>query len=489
MTVQLRESDVLPPMREDLVVVGTPHPTTGDLISVQDPVSKRVVRFRGFELSLARLLDGKRTARQVLDAARGLGIPLTLPGLQNFTAKLNAIGFLAKSEAPEPTTRSTWKPRPLWSPEVREQFRAALRDAREDRLDQARGYLEQVLRADPKVTDAKELIGWIDARKQTIAGLVANAAAAVAPEADEPLTIIDNSLPARLPPVPPPPAQPPKSVDILGAPSEAQPMKSFGEVFADADQGWYSDAAAIEDSVRPRSSKSGSRRVVGVALVGATAAALLVPLPRTVTAGFTLAAEDDVAVTAPQAGTIAVLKVSEGKWVEVDDELLQLTDTDRANRLSELDKQIADLEEKAASAPKDKKKKKGEDPQRALRLAKIERNGLSQKKGAVPVNTVASGFVRGLAVKAGDVVAADAALCHVVASKQLVAKIEAPYGTTIANGQHATLKIGGRSVEVTLENASRNTAEATVENADGALPVGSRGEARIAIGARSFLSL
>jgi biotin carboxyl carrier protein len=464
MTVQLKPTDVLPPMREDLVVGGAAHPTTGDLVSVQDPRSQRVVRFRGFELSLARLLDGRRTATEVIDAARGLGIPLTLPGLQNFSAKLNSIGFLAVPGAAAAQHKTTWKPRPLWSPEVREQFRAALKDAREDRLDQARNYLEQVLKADPTVKDASELLAWIDKRKQQLA-------------------------PAAAPPQP-------KPVEVLKAPEEPAPLKSFGDIFADADQGWYADATKAEESIAPKP-RRGGRKVLMMALVGVAAAALLAPIPRTVTTRFTLTPEDDVPVTAPQQASVSAVKVKEGDWVEADAPLFALTSADYAKRIAELDEQIAEFEKKVAPVKRPKKKVKGrgvapdpdEEVQKTLRKARNERIGLMQKGDEVTVNALISGFVQGLSVKAGDIVAADGPLCRLVASKHLIAKVEVPFGSPIASGQHATLMLSGKKIEVTLENATKTQAEATVDNAEGALQVGGRGEARVSIGAKSFLQL
>jgi hypothetical protein len=499
MTVQLSPNDVLPPMREDLVVVGTPHPTTGDLISVQDPVSKKTVRFRGFELSLARLLDGKRTAVDVMHAARGLGMPISLASLQNFAARLDSIGFLAKPGTASPNHKTTWKPRPLWSPDVREQFRSALKDAREDRLDQARGYLDQVLKADPTVTDALELVAWIDKRKATIAAEQRQSAKAALPAEWSPVPPLPTPLPVGdepltpLAPAPEPQQAAGQPADILKAPDdEPLPTKSFGEVFGDADQGWYANAAALEESLAPEPRKSrAGRRIIGIALVGVAAAALLVPLPRTVTTHFTLAAEDDVAMTAPQAGTVAGLKAAEGKWVEADALLLQLNDTTRAEKLAALEKRIAELE---AKVPKKKPKGKAaqaeaDDVQRWLNKAKSEKRSLMQRNAGMPVNALISGFVRQLEVKDGDAVEADAPLCRLVASKHLVAKIDVPYGAPIAPGQKAKLKLDGKTFNVTLENASRTSAEAIVDNEDNALPVGGRGEAVVSVGARSFLQL
>jgi biotin carboxyl carrier protein len=542
MSVQLKPDDVLPPMREDLVVTGNPHPANNQLIAVRDPISNRTVSFRGFELSLARLLDGRRTAVEVMHAARTLGMPISLASLQNFTAKLSAIGFLQTPGAAAPKNKTTWKPRPLWSPELREQFRTALKDAREDRLDQARGYLEQVLKADPTVKDAIELVAWIDKRKKTITTLagMGMTAPSANPLLTTPLertdeddkTLIDPNFKVSAPPPPRPPAPPPlppsepepetlgaaplpvaasppplakpaakeKPVDILAAPEAPGPTRSFGEVFADADQGWYADIAEIEETLTRVRMKKGSGwglRAVAVLLAAAAGAAVVVPIPRTVTARFTLAPEDDVAITAPQSGTVTKLTVSEGKWVEAEDELLQLSASDRAGQLAELEKRIAELEQKAAAAKPQAKGKRGpssqgelaDDVQRFLKKAKAERQALLQRSESAKVTALTSGFVRELAVKVGDPIEADAPLCRIVASKHLVAKIDVPYGAPVASGQRATLHVNGRKLDVTLENANKATAEATLNNEDGALPVGGRGEAVIHLGARSFLQL
>src|SRR3989442_2489701 len=65
---------------------------------VSDPSRDMSFTFQDFEVSLARMLNGERTAGEVVEAAGQIGIPLTLEGLEKFIAQLQRSGLFEKAE-------------------------------------------------------------------------------------------------------------------------------------------------------------------------------------------------------------------------------------------------------------------------------------------------------------------------------------------------------------------------------------------------------
>lgn len=149
MGTHLSANDVVPALRPG--IDGTPPPGTGEEL-----VSVGPMRLRGFELQLARMLDGRRTAADVVENARELGLPLNLDSLEDFIARLSSGGLLTVKERP---------PRlgDRWEPAARDLYRDALRSVREGEFDQAKVYLDSMLRLQPATSEAVRLKQWIDA--------------------------------------------------------------------------------------------------------------------------------------------------------------------------------------------------------------------------------------------------------------------------------------------------------------------------------------
>ena len=84
MREQLSLSDVVPVLRADLKI-GEPMPGRGESeIRVEHPVTAKVLMLKGFEVSLARMLNGRRTAEEVLSSASQIGLPLSLDSFNGF---------------------------------------------------------------------------------------------------------------------------------------------------------------------------------------------------------------------------------------------------------------------------------------------------------------------------------------------------------------------------------------------------------------------
>ncbi len=144
----LSANDVVPALKPG--IDATPPPGTGE-----DLVTVGSLRLRGFELQLGRMLDGRRTAAEVIDNARELGLPLSLDALEDFIARLQGAGLLVRGQRPPRLTDA-------WQGAARDLYRDAVRSVREGEFDQARVYLDSMLRLQPATNEAVQLRRWID---------------------------------------------------------------------------------------------------------------------------------------------------------------------------------------------------------------------------------------------------------------------------------------------------------------------------------------
>jgi len=140
-------SDKVPRFRPDLRI--EQRPDSRSVVTVTDPVNGKTFSLYDFELSVARMLDGKRTVIELTEAAGRIGIPVTLESLKSFVRQMQAYGFLALETAEVPATSGhTWPDRRTWHPEVRELFQSALRLSRAGKLGEAKEYLQALLLID-----------------------------------------------------------------------------------------------------------------------------------------------------------------------------------------------------------------------------------------------------------------------------------------------------------------------------------------------------
>lgn len=156
-------TDKVPSLRPDLQIK---RADKGGTMEVKDPVRGQSFSLYDFEVSIARMLNGKRTAAQVIEAAAKIGIPVSLESLRKFIRQLRAYHFIAEEVAPEPPTDGgTWTPRSSWTPEVRELFQSALRHFRAGKFNEASEYIVALMQIDPGNKEAAQLGEQIHARR------------------------------------------------------------------------------------------------------------------------------------------------------------------------------------------------------------------------------------------------------------------------------------------------------------------------------------
>src|SRR4051794_21417444 len=107
--------DKLPRFRADLKVAKKAD--TKGLFEVTDPVADKHFTLYDFELSMARMLDGKRTSQQVIESSTKLAIPVTLDSLEKFLRQLRAYGFVEEGiDVVVEGAPKAWEPREEWDP-------------------------------------------------------------------------------------------------------------------------------------------------------------------------------------------------------------------------------------------------------------------------------------------------------------------------------------------------------------------------------------
>lgn len=153
----LSVDQVVPLFREDLQV--TPRPGSKAVLEVLDPVKGRSFSLYDFEVSIARMLNGKRTVAEVSETAAKIGIPVTTATLSRFIRQMRAYGFIAEQP---PAQKGFWDQRRQWSAEVRGLYQSALRLFRANRYEDCLEYLGALLEIDPENPDAKELKQRVD---------------------------------------------------------------------------------------------------------------------------------------------------------------------------------------------------------------------------------------------------------------------------------------------------------------------------------------
>lgn len=294
MVQHLSHDDVVPAFRQNLAFSHTPDGLGTGTVTVKDVLNGDQYALRGFEYSLARLLDGKRTAHEVMESAAQLGIPITLLDLNGFVRKLADHHLVA-----EPGVDATdviahpFGTRATWDDDTRTLFRSALREGRAGNLNRAMLYLDCLMAEHGDLPEATKLLDRLEAR----------------------------------------------------ATSE-RPPTPFAHVFAQAERDWQEDV--ITEKVElPREKKKWIGIGAAVAAVAIGLGVAFIPWPHTVNRGATLAPVISGKVTAPRNGTVATVDVEAGRWVEQDTVLFtydvteELTQLEAAvGRLSRLNKSI-----------------------------------------------------------------------------------------------------------------------------------------------------
>lgn len=164
----LAPGEPVPVFRTDLAIG---KGASGGTFEVTDPASGRHFTLYEFELSIARMLDGRRHASDVIENGVRLGIPVDLDGLQKFVRQLWRYGFIAPPGTPSPVDVTDEEHRPereKWDEATRTLFQSGLRLVRQGRPQDAASYFQAVLNANPDNAEAAERLAEIE-RGETIA--------------------------------------------------------------------------------------------------------------------------------------------------------------------------------------------------------------------------------------------------------------------------------------------------------------------------------
>lgn len=539
---QLNPTDVVPAFRSDLKLADPVQGAGEKLVTVADPVSGKSMAFRGFELSIARMLNGQRTANEVIEAAEAIGLPISLEGLQGFVKKLKGLGFLSHPLDGPVQKPTTWSQRREWTDEIRARYQTALKEARSNELLSAKQHLTALIDDAPDNEDVRGLMQWVDER------LKAPAAGKKLPPFTDVFSVVERGWFEEAERQS---AENARAQEVV----EAKRLASLSDVPAVTDPSMESPSEVSEVSEAlevPEKKKGGAGKVVLVLLLliiaGAGAAAALYPLPHVVNGTYELAARSSLNVEVAREGVIGSVAVKDGDWVEVG-ALIFTYDTEAAKaKLADAEKKVAELQKKAdksgpgkkaaearkklekasgkvkeeqedlekakakgkksAIAKQEKKVKKAEgalakaqkafdaasaasggDAKADLDKAVAELAAVKAQTEAAPFNAPVAGFVRELKAKAGDEVKVGSVVCLLDDTKVLTVKMAAAKGGEgLEEGQKATLSVGGKKVDVKVEKIINGEARGTIDNAKNELKPGEKGSLTVDAGGRTLLS-
>jgi hypothetical protein len=159
--VLLSRSEVVPLLRADLVVGRGASP---GLFELTDPTRGRQLVLFEFELSVARMLDGRRRVAEVIENGDRLGIPVDPGGLSRFVQLLERQGFLAPAgTASVAGSAGPWAKRRTWDARTRARFQSGVRLVRLGRPDEAVASFREILAGDPENPEAHEMLALIAA--------------------------------------------------------------------------------------------------------------------------------------------------------------------------------------------------------------------------------------------------------------------------------------------------------------------------------------
>lgn len=534
---QLNPTDVVPAFRSDLKLADPVQGAGEKLVTVADPLSGKSMAFRGFELSIARMLNGQRTANDVVEAASAIGLPISLEGLSGFVKKLRLLGFLSHPLDGPVQKQTTWGERREWSDEIRARYQQALKEARSNDLLSAKQHLTELISDAPDNEDIRGLMQWVEER------LKAPAAGKKLPPFTDVFGVVERGWFEA--------AERQSAENAKAQEVESKRLASLSDVPAVTDPSLESPVSEVLEV--PEKKKGGAGKVVLVLLLliiaGAGAAAALVPLPYVVNGTYELVARNSLNVEVAREGVVGSVAVKDGDWVEAG-ALIFSYDTEAAKkRLADAEKKVAELQKKAEKSGPGKKaaeaRKKLEKAQAKLKeeQADLEKAKAKGKKAAIakqektvkkaegavakaqkaldsasaasgggeakadldkavaelaavkaqteaaPFNAPVAGFVRELKAKAGDEVKVGSVVCVLDDTKVLTVKMAAEKGgEPLKEGQKATLSVGGKKVDVKVEKIINGEPRGTIENPKNELKPGEKGSLTVDTGGRTLLS-
>jgi biotin carboxyl carrier protein len=279
----LSPTDPVPVLRGDVVFSGRPTGAGAELVLVRPIGVGSGAQVHGFELSLARMLNGRRTAEEVVNRATRLGLPLSLPALEGFIRFLEQHHLLARSPMEAASAVSPWSERSEWEAGVRLQYQAALTALRGGRSDEARALLDRLLEKAPLLDEARTLRQWLVEHPE--------AKSDQGETFNETFERAERNWPSRRPPL-----------------SRLKGGTTFEE----------DELRAVRPSFAPMA--------VLIAIFAIALLALVVPLPRVVSVPAQLVPVTARSIDAPVGGTIGDVRVHEGQQVREGEPLLAYSD-------------------------------------------------------------------------------------------------------------------------------------------------------------------
>ena len=500
-------TDTVPTFRADLKLADKGHAAGENTVSITDPVTGKQLTLRGFELSIARMLNGTRTAGEVIEKAKAIGLPITLEALSRFVKQLRAHGFLVEKGSAPAQALTTWEHRREWPEDKRAKYQAALREARSNQLTEAKQHLEGLKQDAFESTDVAELSAWVD--------------------------------------------------DRLKAPGDGKSLPTFAEIFSSVERSWFEEGdreseqneqapaepARAEALPIARTEPEKPRRKVGrwlalVAVLGGAAFVAFVPLPNHATGTFVLEPQASVAVTATQPGVVGKIDAPEGQWVAAGDVLFHYDTKDAQQKLATAAAHVAELQQKLDDLTKtlagpSKKLADVQAEQQAARAdldhadaahkrraaAKVKaddkrvaaaqsvltkaRAAAEKKAGTTqdelesqlaaattardaqkplaelpPLAATAEGVVTKLALKPGDAIKAGAPVCQLDDTRKLDVTILGD-PAVLESARSASATVDGVHFDVKLDRIENGVGHGLIDNPDRKLHAGAKGEITI----------
>lgn len=353
-------ADRVPSLRPDLRI--SKLLPSGEVFEVFDPKRGRGFSLLDFEISVARMLDGHRTAAQVIELATGLGIRVNLETLRGFLQQLNAYQFIDDRVKAGDTT---WPKRTAWTPEVRELYQRAIRALRAGQKGEAKSALDALQKLDAANLEAGALRLRLESKLLKVDHEALHAAAA-------PTEVIRTGEISALQPF-----------DERVEPLKVDPFKSFG---FDGELPTSSGLPAIPETLSDVARKRTLKKRLAIAAGGVVLGLLLWPVRVVRSVPVELEVEKLGVPRTTMTGLVTPAGEKRGVTVTKGTVLARVESLDASVTL---DKQIAALEKQVAGLAPDKNTARITKAKAALKtaeaaVAKLEKEKKKATKKTLP---------------------------------------------------------------------------------------------------------
>jgi hypothetical protein len=158
----LTKRDPVPALSRELDLSRVPTGAGAEVYQLAGTGGQAPQLVHGYELSVARMLDGQRTVEDVLTNCERIGVPMDEKALEGLLDRLGKAGYFADPQHPGMAEHDPHGPRRAqWTPEARDLYREALKCAREGDFSAAREAIEAMLLQAPDTAEALQLREWL----------------------------------------------------------------------------------------------------------------------------------------------------------------------------------------------------------------------------------------------------------------------------------------------------------------------------------------